>query len=229
MDSVTVPGGRNSQCQATSKRSGERCRNRAVNGAEVCRMHGGTQPKGVASAHWKDGRYSKHMPGVYEEEYEALLSDPERLEQTEEIALARSRVMHLLARVDSGESFELVKELRRAWRSMQRAQRDGDSEEAGRQLNRLGELINARHSDYAAWADVDRWLGRQKSLVESERRRMVENQELIALEHHMALVSAMVASIKRHVTDPRILARISQEFGALAQNGFIEEDGLNPN
>lgn len=229
MDSVTIPGGHNPRCQATSKRSGEQCRNRAVNGAEVCRMHGGTQPKGVASAHWKDGRYSKHMPGVYEEEYETLLSDPERLQQTEEIALARSRVMHLLARVDSGESASLVRDLRRAWRSMQRAQRGGDSEEAGRQLQLLGELINARHSDYAAWEDVDRWLGRQKNLVESERRRIIENQEMISLEHHMALVSAMVAAVKRHVADPRVLTKISQEFGALARNGKMDQEGLNPN
>lgn len=213
------------QCAHTSKRTGERCGAWAMKGTRSCYHHGGTSKKGIASPNWKTGRYSRHMPGSYIESYEASLKDPERLEQTEEIALSRARVMELLSRVEDGESHELLKALRNAWRALQRAKADDDEEEENRQLNRIGELINRRHQDYAAWNDVDRWLGRQKNLVESERRRMIENQEMIALEHHMALVSAMVSAVKRHVTDQRILARISQEFGALARNRFTDSAG----
>lgn len=39
-DGIIAPGEWNVRCHATSKRSGEGCRNWAVKGALVCRMHG---------------------------------------------------------------------------------------------------------------------------------------------------------------------------------------------
>ncbi|GAA2178236.1 hypothetical protein GCM10009785_00050 [Brooklawnia cerclae] len=39
-----------SQCAATSKQSGERCKNHAIPGATVCRIHGGAAPAVMAKA-----------------------------------------------------------------------------------------------------------------------------------------------------------------------------------
>lgn len=46
---VTDEDGR-ARCTATSKRSGDRCRNAPRRGATVCRMHGGSAPQVVRSA-----------------------------------------------------------------------------------------------------------------------------------------------------------------------------------
>ena len=47
------------RCRATSKRSGKPCRSPAVQGYNVCRMHGvgGGAPKGNRNA-WKHGEYA---------------------------------------------------------------------------------------------------------------------------------------------------------------------------
>ena len=49
------------RCTAKSKRSGQACRNPAVRGWNVCRMHGagGGQPAGEAHPLWKHGLRSK--------------------------------------------------------------------------------------------------------------------------------------------------------------------------
>lgn len=46
------------QCTATSKRSGKRCRKSSMTDRTVCLLHGGKTPRGVASPHFRHGRYS---------------------------------------------------------------------------------------------------------------------------------------------------------------------------
>ncbi len=48
------------RCTAKSKRSGVCCKNPAVRGWKVCRMHGarGGSPRGPSSPSYKHGRYS---------------------------------------------------------------------------------------------------------------------------------------------------------------------------
>jgi len=49
------------QCAAKSKQSGQRCKNKAVDGARVCRIHGGATPRGADSPNLKHGRYSPYL------------------------------------------------------------------------------------------------------------------------------------------------------------------------
>ena len=49
------------QCNAKAKRTGQRCRRVAVTGSTKCPLHGGKTPRGVASPHYKTGRYSKYV------------------------------------------------------------------------------------------------------------------------------------------------------------------------
>ncbi len=46
------------QCTATSKRTGQRCCKPAMIDRTVCLLHGGKTPRGVASPHFRHGRYS---------------------------------------------------------------------------------------------------------------------------------------------------------------------------
>ena len=83
------------QCKAHSKSTGERCRNPAVIGFEVCRMHGAhgpgskrpgrkpgcEKPAGSGGPAWrnanarKHGAYSAHLPPEEMEIYDALLAE----------------------------------------------------------------------------------------------------------------------------------------------------------
>jgi hypothetical protein len=88
------------QCEATSKRSGERCRKHAMRGRNVCMSHGGKTPRGAASPHFKTGRYSRSLPGRLVAAYEEALSDPRLLSLRDDIALTDAMLMETLSQFD---------------------------------------------------------------------------------------------------------------------------------
>ena len=90
------------QCKATSKRSKERCQRQAMRGREVCYMHGGKTPRGVASPHFKGGRHSKSIPTRLAARYEEAREDPDILALGEEIALTDAQISDALARLYEG-------------------------------------------------------------------------------------------------------------------------------
>ena len=88
------------QCTATSKRSGKQCRKHAMRGRTVCLAHGGKTPRGVASPHFKDGRYSRSLPGHLLATYEEALRDPRLLSLRDEVALTDAMISELLSQID---------------------------------------------------------------------------------------------------------------------------------
>ena len=52
------------RCTAHSKQTGAPCRQPVVPGRQVCAYHGGKSPRGLASPHWKHGRYSRALAHV---------------------------------------------------------------------------------------------------------------------------------------------------------------------
>lgn len=90
---------RGGQCKAVSKRSGKRCKNIAVPGYEVCRIHGGNTPRGLDNPNWKHGLYSKYLPENINNKVQAFLeADP--LELVSEMALLRALLAEYVSRFD---------------------------------------------------------------------------------------------------------------------------------
>lgn len=210
------------QCTAKSKRSGERCKRHASPGMNVCYMHGGKSPRGMASASFKHGRYSKDLPTRLAGRYQEAVQDTRLLELRDEIALVDSRLGDLLARVDSGEAGLHWQRLHATWDEFSEAQRAKDTEGAGKAINELGRLIQRGASDYAAWHEVGIQLEQRRKLVESERKRLVEMQQMVTAERAMILLAAIVDVIRRHVSDKDALMAISADIRKLTA---IESSG----
>jgi hypothetical protein len=203
------------QCTATSKRTRERCRAQAITGRTVCRHHGGKTPLGPASPHWVDGRFSRILPKRLLDDYLTSLNDPEKLALEAELAVIDARIKDVLSRVDSGESGRLWSELRVAWDSSAATRRAGDLDEMDVRLRVVGELITAGHTDWAAWADVLNLIRDRQRLVESERKRLVEAQQVISVDQAMAVLGLLVDAVRRHVRDDAVLRAISGEYARL--------------
>jgi hypothetical protein len=102
------------KCKAFSRSTKARCKQSVVPGLEVCRFHGGATPRGVASANFKHGRYSKAIPDRLVGMYEKALSDEDLIALRDEIALIDARLSELLATVDdavSGSSWSDIDKL----------------------------------------------------------------------------------------------------------------------
>jgi hypothetical protein len=61
--------------------------------------------------------------------------------------------------------------------------------------------------------------------VESERKRVVEAQQVIAIEQALGMMSVLVDVVRRHVRDDATLRIISNEFARLTQG---ERDSMAP-
>jgi len=211
------------QCQATNKKTGEQCRRRAVQNKRVCTVHGGLTPGGIASPHFKTGEYSKYaLPLRMRERYEASLNDPALLEQRREISLVDARLQDLLARVDTGESGALWKGLQDARVELLACRKAGDVLGQTLALNRILDFISQAHADYRAWAEVGAALEQRRKLVESERKRLVEAQQVITTEQAMLFANAILTSIHTHVQDRAVLTAIQADVTRLLNRDIID-------
>jgi hypothetical protein len=165
-----------SQCTATSKQSGERCKRRAAIGKSVCTAHGGKSLQGIASPTLKTGRYSKHLPTRLLATYDEAKRDPNILVLQDEIALVDSRISELLA------------------------------------IQEYAELP-------LSWPEITTLIEQRRKLVESERKRLVELQQVVTADQAMLLIRAVVASVREHVRDPATLRAITDDLARLALAG----------
>ncbi|HEY9751298.1 MAG TPA: hypothetical protein V6C63_21620 [Allocoleopsis sp.] len=204
------------QCKARNK-SGDRCGRGAVPGKNVCHIHGGKTPVGVSASRFKHGRYSKYIPGRLMERYSEAVSDTELLAMREDIGLLDARLSDVLQRVDTGESGAIWKELHEWSEELAIARKTNDKVAMADALNGLLDCIKRGKSDYQAWNEVKNLLDQRRKLVESERKRLVEMQQFVSSEQAMLLVTALIDSVRRNVTDKQTLSTISAEFARLTQ------------
>ncbi len=188
---------------------GKPCKKHVIRGRTKCGRHGGKSPQGIASPHFRHGRYSRHLPTRIMGDYHEYLTDPKRLELDDELALVRARAVDLIRRVDVGESSQLWKKLQATFDELTRAT---DAAEQLALINDLGQLIRQGASDYAAWEEVGKQIDRTQRLAESQRKRTLELQDNIPMEHMHQILIMLLAAIVKYVTDRETRANIQTEF-----------------
>jgi hypothetical protein len=206
------------QCTAKSKQSGQQCKNHAVNGTSKCRIHGGTSLAGIASPTFKTGRYSKHLPSRLAARYTDALSDAKLLELRDEIALVGTRLGELVERIDTGESAQRWRALQTAYTSLQDATRSGDKIAFMAAMGALGSAIESGSQDYTTWREIVELTEARRKLAESERKRLIEAQQMITSEQALVLLAAITGIIRKHVHDQHILAAVSADLGPCLTN-----------
>ena len=161
--------------------------------------------------------------------YNEALNDPELLSTRHEIALMEQRYLDLLKRVDGGESGKMWASVAEKWDAFLHcatmASNTGGAEQVkwlarqnivGREL---GELINGGVADYAAWHEVGKVLDILRRLKETERKRLVEAQQLVQTDQVLALLARNVkdtVDAVRELAPPdvakKIISRVSQGY-----------------
>lgn len=184
------------QCTATAKRTGERCRAAAMRGQAVCRMHGGKSLRGQASALYKHGRYSKDLPARLVARYEAAEVDDDLLVQRAEIAVLEARLAELIEGLDRGETGRLWAELRAHQQAADEAQRANDLPAMAEHLNAMRQLVQQGAAEADRWREVRSLIQDRRRLVESERKRLVDLQQMITTKQALILAGALVAAVQ---------------------------------
>ena len=195
-------------------RDGRPCPNHACYGWSVCRMHGAGTPRGQASPHYVDGRYSKELPSRLRERYDQAASDPDLLVLRSDISLLDVRLGELVASLDSVGAPARLATIQRAAGAYRDAM--GTDKEDPALAHLLSTIDAGTVDDDATWETIMASLEQRRKLVESERKRLVELGQMVTAEQLLVLLDRTVAIIQRHVSDRTALAGISREMHLLA-------------
>ncbi len=204
------------QCTAMSKRSRERCKRFAAPGRATCNLHGGKSLKGVNATSFKHGRFSKYLPDRLAERYREALADEELLRLDDEIALLDTRLQDLLARLhQDGEGPGAWQQLRDAHQRLEQAiaRDDANATQAG--LVMLSEAIASGCDESSAWRMILVLIEQRRKLVDTERKRLLDEDQVITIERLMILVAAVVDIVKRNVASREERAAVADEVRRL--------------
>lgn len=200
------------RCTAWSTRNGRQCLGMPVKGKDKCYQHGGATPGGIASANWKHGRTSKYLPARMQDTYNASMHDKELLSLRNEISILDGRIIDLIQRVDLGESGHLWLKSKDVLVQLRKALVTQDTKKVSETIIELDELIRRGYSDYGAWEEVLSAMELRRRLVETERRRLVEMQQMITAEQAQAYLRALTLAVRENVSDANVLNRIQTAF-----------------
>lgn len=189
-------------------RSGGACQNPPVTGRNRCRMHGGASPRGFAHPSTKSGLYSKHIPSRLASTYEEQLKDPNLLDLKHQVSLIDSRTVELLSKLDTGESGETWRELKKHCTAAMEAAVAGNAAEMVRELSVMQKLIDVGNKDAEVWGEIYASVNLRKSLAETERRLLMQSEQMLSAEQVMLMVTAITNVIRTYVNDAVVLDRI---------------------
>lgn len=178
-------------------------------------MHNGKAASGIASTQFKHGRYSKYIPDRLADRYHEAANDPEILELKNEIALVDARLADLLSRVDSGEARTLWDKARKATDKMLRAFESNDLGSMHVGILELDRLIGSGLADHDAWYEIHAVLDQRRKLAESERKRLVEADQMVKADKALTLATALLMAVKENVADRSVLSNIQASFNKL--------------
>lgn len=205
-----------SQCAAKSKRSGERCKRHASKGMAVCAVHGGKSLAGKNHPSFKHGRYSKYMPDRLAEQYLDALQDKDLISMNDEIALTDSRLAEMLNRLNG---LTMVADgwasARRLYGSFRRHTNAGRQGLAIRALDDLGALLEQNQTDDVVWRDISELIEQRRRLVDTERKRLMDESNAIAIDQVMMLMAAVADIVRRHVASKEARGAIAGEIKRL--------------
>lgn len=206
-----IPG----RCGARTRSNGY-CELYPLKGRTRCKRHGGATPRGKASTAYKHGRYSQHLPDRLADRYQAALKDGDLLAMRDEIALLDTRISELVGRVDRGragrhwdDAAKALDDLIGSSAIANKAEREAAAAAAITELRRA---IRGGKGDYMVWQEIGGTVEQRRKLVESERRRMVDLQQMITAEKAAVLIGALTDIVTRNVTDPETRKAISSEL-----------------
>lgn len=184
-----------------------------MRGGVKCRSHGGASPRGEASPSFKHGLRSKYITAIpqrIKSDLENLRKRDDLLRLNDEIALIDSRLLDILKRVDTGEAGQVWAELRKAHKAFVEAKALGAAGivEMTAALYQMEALIERGASDYFAWGEACKLIEQRRRLVESERKRELEQQEILTGKEAAMLFNALLSIVNEHVTDRDTKQRI---------------------
>ncbi len=200
------------QCTAKAKSTGLQCTQPAIQGSTKCRYHGGKTPKGIASPHYKGKGRSKYIPVNLLAHYQDAKNNPDLLNLHADIHLIDALLLSNFQYLDTEESGEAWKAIRKSVIDMQLAFNKDDYGKCLILLAEMRDIIDRRVLHYATEQEIRDKLEQRRKLVETVHKIDFQKERAITAEQAMLLMSALLDSVRRNVTDNGALSAVQADF-----------------
>ena len=207
------------QCKAKCKATQERCKNNAVNGMEVCKVHGGLSKVGAEHpgfVHGRKSKYGKILPKKIAQVYEEMLNRDDALALFDEIALVDAKVAQFIE--EGSMSITSWRQLRKLWNQHIEGLKS-QTVKLGPEFIELSSAIEDGIEESRSWLSVMEALELRRKLVDTERKRSFEESRAIPIEHMISLLARVTEIIKTEISDPAIHVKIGRKVRMIIE-GF---------
>ena len=189
-----MPFGHQTQrcCTAHSKRDGRPCRQPAMRGKTVCKMHVGKSKSGMAHGNYKHGRYSKVLPVRLQRSYEQATNNPQLLSVRHDLAACEALLVEAFGRLDTGESGQVWSDLREALTAFEKAEVRRDPDAMDEQLATIRTLIRRGHGEADVIEDIRALLRANRDTL-----NMGEVKRYFTLFERESLFNELASDIER--------------------------------
>lgn len=203
-------------------RAGGTCRRYPLANRNRCRLHGGASPRGLASASWKTGEFSKALPQELAKRYRAMLTDTELINLCHEASLLDCKLLSLLEQTGkpSGSWDEVIK----FNNDMDAAAKRNDIPASRAALNSMKEVIARADGERSLWKDIMAVIERKRRITDSIMRHRVAAAEVITLTAVNTLFDGLAKLIRRAFLvvaaegDDHVKAVVRRELGAVSES-----------
>lgn len=183
------------QCKATVHKTGERCRRQAMRGMEVCWVHGGATPRGMASPHYQGKGYSKHLPTRLAERFAAADSDPRLTDLRRVLALREAFVQERLADIETApDAAEVWADMGRHLNALEVAYGKADATGMAQSLRSMRAIVSERNRYHATRAEVENALNEQRRDIAEIVNEQYKSEKALS-EAEAALLIGAVANL----------------------------------
>tara|TARA_R110000868_G_scaffold176609_4_gene414493 strand:- start:7389 stop:8081 length:693 start_codon:yes stop_codon:yes gene_type:complete len=225
MENITEQDDRTSpkdgRCNSYRKNDGTYCRAYPLHGgATRCHRHGGKnqQNANFGTKSLKHGRSSKHLPTRLISSYREMLADEQQLSLSNEIALIDTRLSEAVGGLNVESGMALWKALSMMKNAYIRYEQSRHRTKAERVLMEMFEVIEEGTSEFKQWQEILGLIDHRRKTVESERKRIVETQQVLTSREAMAMMAAIHDSLRKRINDPRVLRDIARDLDSLFNN-----------
>lgn len=153
---------------------------------------------------------------------------PERLSMQAALEVLDTRILDVIKHLDAMPPVKLWERFRSLFADLRYAHETDDQVEASALIRQLQALIERGGAESAAWVDLRGMFLERARIVESERRLLIDAKQYVTKERAMIMLTRVMGVIERHVTDPRVMGAIAEDFSALANTPSTDDRQPEP-
>lgn len=179
-------------------RKGLPCSKPPCKGRTRCRLHGGRTPVGVASVHFKTGRWSRYLPQALARLYEVAENDPFSKSHGPDLNLLDAKIATLLQGMEEGNPGEKLAKLQNIWSRLKAGKERNQPTVVSDCLMEVDRLLDGPNLSND-WEEIYQCMDLRRKILEAEQKRLKDHQQMIPIEELLILTHFLSDSIKTAV------------------------------